>query len=268
MDRTDISRRGMIGLTLASLVSANPLVRALASTTPQNHQVQVDFYVENIPDDPLSQSFYQDENHGLFVPITEKVREFYAGIGQEYGLPGVDLTFNLSELTDGNYPNLGKNHLAVTYLDLKTVDLMTYHRSIGSEESYTARKNETIEEFILLGVEREEAEEIVEANYRQGLVRRCANSDGVIEGVAFIERHRAILMPSSFLFSVSGDSIVKYFSDTLIHELGHLFSLDHPEEEFAKTSTNNLMGLTDYYRLLSATREQVQQINDYLNQGE
>ncbi|MBU1112115.1 MAG: hypothetical protein KJ896_05020 [Nanoarchaeota archaeon] len=264
----------MIGITLASLIAANPIARALA--TPQNHQVQVDLYVDNIPENRLSQSFYQDENHGLFVTVTEKAKEFYSTIGQKYGLSGVNLTFNLCQLTDGNYPNLDRNHLAVSYLDVRTVDLTVFSRIVGLEESYLAWRQEDLDKYTARGVDRKEAEKIIERTHRGVFIDEFYDLGHLYHGLAFNGKNKAILFSTILSDQFDEQTIIKTCFSNLIHELGHLFSLEHPDPKYA-SEINNVMGLfpenlTDFRRLISTepaiTREQVQQINAYLNQTE
>ncbi len=239
---------GIAGVTLASLLldgcTKNVGEKLPAPQEPKKQKLTLDCYIQNIPDDKLSNSFYQDKGKWLFSQVVERVKDFY-------GRYGVTLEVNAIPRDAVDVTNLGKNHVALAYLTKEQVsaDPLRFVKDFKYDKIEQLMESETRKFEQQSGLSYEAAQRQVVAAHipmiKSALDRISAHSGGF----SVQDVHRGVFFPAVRSEEMDAAQFLNRYARVMAHEVGHLLGLgDVTDLEVAQGlyDQRNIMLFTTY----------------------
>ena len=219
-------------------------------------------YVHKIVGDTLSDSFHNNADHGLWVPIYNKVKDFYS--------KELEVEVILNKESEVNKEWLNRSNISVEYttLDniLKSPREVLY--SFGGKELIDELEVEIKRAQKEKNLDYKTAEAEILTTIREGVRREIGSEGGVGSKIA----HRAWVFPSKTFDVVNNnEELVNAYAHSICHEVGHALSLEHPKGKgiyFEYGQINFMNPIHTLKNVFSFNFDihpnQVRQINDYL----
>lgn len=217
--------------SLSGIILVNFFIDMALATQVDLPEIIFDVYIDKIPDDELSESYFRDEKRNHFVPIFDKVDEYFTTCGWPHNLP----TFNLrSNLKDGSSKDLinvetDTNHYSIYYTSREAFIKKYLHSPLGNK-AYTEFFDELSLNFskhINSTFTKQDIE-----NYLPSYLTRWYGFADPFNRLAFI-------FPVTKWMTYNKRKKTLFYATLFCHEIGHLFGLGHPENR--KFGDINLM---------------------------
>jgi hypothetical protein len=264
-----ITRRSFLksfGPGCAAIACGDP-INAIAY--PTKEKITVDAYVDKIEGDKLSESFYKNSRHGLWVPIAGGVKRIYS--------PHFDVEVNLKDgEVDRN--GLGANHLALQYSRREALikdpkrlvryllgDAKEFDRAI-EKDILTMQKTREIdytraEKLVLQKV----GEAIMPVLKEKGILM-----DDVCGEYSKKSKDIFVFHSDTFNMAPTDEQFCNAYAFVASHEIGHALSLEESKwEDLREGEPHDVMctkqNLRDIFLLNFALRpSQIKQIRQHL----
>jgi hypothetical protein len=96
--QSKVSRRDFLKFVAGFLTTM--VLPSFAFAKHKNNQINLEFKVDKISKDFLSEDFYLNKKKSIIYDSLKKTKEFYSQIGDKYGLPSVDINLVESSLKE------------------------------------------------------------------------------------------------------------------------------------------------------------------------
>ncbi|MDO8517291.1 MAG: carboxypeptidase-like regulatory domain-containing protein, partial [Nanoarchaeota archaeon] len=224
-----------------------PVAKIAKQTSTQNLKLTIDVYILD-DNKKMSDSFNKDPNE-LLIPILNSVKNYYADIGKDYSLSGVDLTFVIKKgVKTIDRTNLGKDHLALVFTTKQKVEEVFLEDPDRFIYDWLGRRVPTIvqdfEKLAIPGAKKEnmELKEFKKKFYWGAFsgprIGNFGSNNVVASGIGYI----SYIFPESNNYGES--MIINSQSQIIVHEFGHNFGLPHSKEEYLGDKINLMYEFT------------------------